>query len=636
MLKEFKIRGTRLLSENADLVATLAVGAIAFILFLTTLQLNINGSSHPYVTDVGEIQNALPRWGTIHFTGYPQFTFLGSVFVSVMGLFGLGPAAAASLYSAAWGSVAIGLLTYLTITLGVPPLAAAATALLFGLSTSYWVDASIAEVHTMTMALTFAALLAAVRFGRDGRKADLFWLAFLSGQGLAHQRAFAFVGLGLLVLVVHRWQAIRRSLPAVIGLFLLGPLTYIYLPLRAWMGAGWTFNAPGTWSGFWLLVFDNKAERIVESPESAMIWFERAQGVTRLLADDWPWPLIILGLAGLLFAGSIGRHERLGLNLVWIPVLIVSFVIWIGRVGEAVLANKLPVVAMAAIGLGLLSRSLWDRRPALGRISAVVWLVIAGALYVVGRGDVLAITRDPGAEATIAVVDQIEPAVDGRAITFMALEGNDYWQLAYAQSYEDHFPHLEVVSHRANFNEILDRGDHLLTLSQTFYLRPLGGWQQLLGSVHLSGAAPGVVEIKKEPNRPAAETLSEAALDLENGIVLQSTEAAWSGAGDLVLEVEWRALNAVESDYSVAVHLVGQDPPTGPQDILAQADRSHPVEGWYPTSGWQVGEVVRDYYLLNVPPGSRPAAVRVAMYQVTADGSFQNTEWLSLPVPERP
>ena len=118
-------QGSRRLSKRAGLIAVLAAGVIAFILYLTTLQLNINGSSHPYVTDVGEIQNALPRWGTIHFTGYPQFTFLGSLFVWLTGLLGLAPAAAASLYSAIWGGVAIGLLAYLTITLGVPPLAAA-------------------------------------------------------------------------------------------------------------------------------------------------------------------------------------------------------------------------------------------------------------------------------------------------------------------------------------------------------------------------------------------------------------------------------------------------------------------------------------------------------------------------------
>ena len=40
----------------------LLVVAISSIIFAITLQTNINGSTHPYVTDVGELQNALPRW----------------------------------------------------------------------------------------------------------------------------------------------------------------------------------------------------------------------------------------------------------------------------------------------------------------------------------------------------------------------------------------------------------------------------------------------------------------------------------------------------------------------------------------------------------------------------------------------
>jgi hypothetical protein len=46
----------------------LLAGLVTAVLFAITLQTHINGGSHPYVTDVGEIQNALPRWGTIHYT----------------------------------------------------------------------------------------------------------------------------------------------------------------------------------------------------------------------------------------------------------------------------------------------------------------------------------------------------------------------------------------------------------------------------------------------------------------------------------------------------------------------------------------------------------------------------------------
>jgi len=82
-------------------------------LFLSTLQIDISGSEHPYTTDVGEIQNALPRWGLIHPFGYPLYTATGSLFVSLVRLGGIPPAAGASLFSALWGMVAIGLLVVL-------------------------------------------------------------------------------------------------------------------------------------------------------------------------------------------------------------------------------------------------------------------------------------------------------------------------------------------------------------------------------------------------------------------------------------------------------------------------------------------------------------------------------------------
>lgn len=118
-------------------------------------------------------------------------------------------------------------------------------------------------------------------------------------------------------------------------------------------------------------------------------------------------------------------------------------------------------------------------------------------------------------------------------------------------------------------------------------------------------------------------------LDLENGIVIRQAELQWATAETLVLKVVWQAQQASLPDYSVAVHLVSQDPPAGPQDIVTQADRKHPVVGWYPTSRWVAGEVVTDYYRLTVPPQAEPQAVRIGMYQRIDDGQFQNSKWLS-------
>jgi hypothetical protein len=120
--------------------------------------------------------------------------------------------------------------------------------------------------------------------------------------------------------------------------------------------------------------------------------------------------------------------------------------------------------------------------------------------------------------------------------------------------------------------------------------------------------------------------------DLGTGVRLRSAEARWVGSEAIQSSLYWEAMRAVEVNYSVAVHLLARDPPQGPQDILAQADAVHPVSGWYPVSQWQVGEVVRDEYVVQVPAGSRPVAVRIGMYQVDGTGTFVNTPWLVLTV----
>ena len=99
--------------QKGQQLAVLLAMLLAFVLFLTTLQTIPNGSLHPYGTDTGEIQNALPRWGTLHFPGYPLYSFLGSGFVSLLQLMGIAPATGSSLFSALWGAISVGLLVLL-------------------------------------------------------------------------------------------------------------------------------------------------------------------------------------------------------------------------------------------------------------------------------------------------------------------------------------------------------------------------------------------------------------------------------------------------------------------------------------------------------------------------------------------
>jgi hypothetical protein len=67
-------------------------------------------------------------------------------------------------------------------------------------------------------------------------------------------------------------------------------------------------------------------------------------------------------------------------------------------------------------------------------------------------------------------------------------------------------------------------------------------------------------------------------------------------AGDtLNVRLVWSTAAALEHNYTAFVHLVGAD-----GKPIAQSDRA-PEKGFYPTSGWHVGEWVQDQYTLAVP-----------------------------------
>ncbi|HOQ98153.1 MAG TPA: DUF2723 domain-containing protein [Anaerolineae bacterium] len=608
----------------------LLTALVVAFLYLSTVQLHINGATHPYTNDVGEIQNALPRWGTLHMPGYPLYSMLGSALVTLFGLLRVEPAAAASLYSMLWGALSAVMIYAVAVELDASPAWAALGAIAASLATSLWADASLAEVYTMTMALLLAALCFALRFERYGRRRDWLWLAFTFGQGVAHHRTVVLLAPALLVLVwPRRREALRHWLPA-LGLAALAPLTYLYLPIRAWQGERWLYGAVGTWQGFLLIALWTN-EVVANVPQGLAAWLERITLVLRLLNDDLWLPFLAAGLAGLcaLPWRRDGWRRPVALTLAWLPTVPIALLVWEGRVTDAQLAAKLPLLVLAGVGLALGAQRLArvDRR--VGYLAAVVLTALVGAEAVLHRPPIVAVTHDRTSEQMVALGEQIAGVKGDEPVTLMALWGHDYWTLVYAQAYRAQLPGLTLVDHNADMAAIA-RSERLMTFSKTFYARPLSWWEERLGPTYLSSPAPGIVEISTAPGAAPA-TPAGPELDLQNGVRILAASLAPEAGGQRVLTVYWQAERRVDTDYSVAVHVLALDPPQGATDILSQADRQHPVDGWYPTSRWSPGEVVRDSYLLAAPPlGMQPVAVRVAMYRA-ADGGFENSPWLVVP-----
>ncbi len=621
-----RTKGRQLLGDRRLWAAVTALVTAA--LYASTLQVTVNGVVHPYTTDVGEIQNALPRWGTIHYPGYPLYSLLGSLLVTVLRLVGVPPAAGASVFSALWGVMAALLIYALACELGAAAPWSALGSLVAGLSTSLWMDSSLAEIHTMGAALLLAVLYAALRFGRHGRQRDLRLLALAWSVGVMHQRTLLFLAPAVLLLVWGRWAEIRRGLLPALALAAIGPLTYLYLPIRAWQGASWTFGAVGTWEGFLQIFLDTKVDRIIALPQDVNGWLARLRVLAQLLHDDLWLPVLAAGLLGGLALPwrHSEWHKPVALTLAWLPSVPLSLAIWEGSVSDALLAAKLPLALLAGVGLALAAQAAMriERRtaPAL----AVALVAVIGLEVHSHRPPITAITHDTSASELVARAEQV--AHPSQPATFMALWGQQYWALAYAQAYQGGLQGLAIVDHNADV-AVITRNGRLLTFAETLYHRPLNWWDERLGRAYLSSPAPSIVAIRPAP--ASGDVPEGPGLDLGNGIRILSSHIEPGGNGEWALTVYWRADRPPDADYSVAVHVL-----TGTGDVLSQADSQHPVCGWYPTTRWEPGEIVRDSYLLTAPAGAQPAAVRIAMYRTLEDGQFSNTAWLTLPLAPQP
>jgi len=89
--------------------------------------------------------------------------------------------------------------------------------------------------------------------------------------------------------------------------------------------------------------------------------------------------------------------------------------------------------------------------------------------------------------------------------------------------------------------------------------------------------------------------------------------------GPVPVALQWRALRAMEEDYTVFVHLVGPD-----GRLHGQVD-TWPVQGSYPTSRWTPGEKLTDLYEVRLAPDAPPGHYRVEIgwYLLATMGRLQ-------------
>lgn len=618
----------------------LAALTILILIYLTTLQTIPNGSEHYYMIDVGETQNVLNQWGTLHATGYPLYVIVSNVLVTLLRALGMDSATAPGVTSLIYAVVALGLIYLLALEVTQKPWLAAGMVLLFGLTRTVWVHAAIAEVYFF--GLMFLAALLLLTLWRKPIRGRVYWLALLGGIGAFHHRAIAMAAPALLYAV---WGEIftqsssgqQKTRPHVLvvvqrliicGLLgLIGFAQYAYLPLRAQAGAKWVYGEPGTWDGFWDQFLGREASRFIGAPATNAGMLANLNLVNTVLVTDLTLPGVLLGLAGLLLALRNPARRKVAITMLLSGGVAYAFHVLLYT--DVLSALILPVTLSLAFGWLLLVEAIYTffttktqsaqrnetpstvyggglGRGFLGR-SLTILFVVAFATYLITQN--LPFIREMTTNPTgLETIELAKSAPEGSVL--MLDWGPRYFAVGFAHDVWGELPTITLATHKADFKALaVEQGRELVTADFTFYNRPVSWWEEQLGQpVYLRAAAPHLVEIGTSPLM--------AAVANQPGVEVNTADVVCRTA-TIELQVNWVATDTPDHDLSVFVHLLDKD-----GAMIAQADASAPVFGWRPLTTWRTGEVVHDVYELPRLPDAD--SIAYGLYRQLPGGEFNN------------
>jgi len=106
-----------------------------------------------------------------------------------------------------------------------------------------------------------------------------------------------------------------------------------------------------------------------------------------------------------------------------------------------------------------------------------------------------------------------------------------------------------------------------------------------------------------EPGRAPVAVLGENQIVLVNAQV----NGQLTAGGTVTVTVQWQPLQPLPLDYTVFVHAVDE------QDQLWGQQDTQPRNGEYPTSQWQVGEIVDDTYRFQIQPDGPAGGYRITI-----------------------
>ncbi len=592
----------------------LSIGGAFLALYVATLAPSVQPA------DAGEFQLVAAVLGIAHPPGYPLYTILGKAFT----LLPLGdPAWRVNLFAAVCAATTLAVVSRAVRRATGSAVAGVIAAVALGLVPTFWSQATVANVRSLTALFTALAMHWLLRYGEGRAQRYLVAFAATFSLGATHHSSIVLLALPFaayllavdprLALQPRRWAAPLAALAAPL-------LVLAYLPLRSAMNPPFDSPSVRTLSGLvthvLALGFQGDFLYFLGQPTLGL----RAGILADILRIELGWALATLAV----MLGLYAACRRRAWALLWGGVVAVNAFAAITYRAPQTVEYLLPAYVALAIGLGLGLGTLLTSAPSpqgegagLRGVAApllaglIAWLALAQGLA--AYPGYLALHRDNSArELAVAL---LEAAPEGALILANWHKATPLWYLQQVEGMrrdvtvtyvypEGATPNGEVWARRmreaAPSRPVIVTNRYAEFAGLPFRLEPLGEAWLVRGGparLDLTGLAGSPVELGGQL--------------LFLGARIGTRDVA--PGSEVSVEVAWRPARPLDRDYSWFVHLVGPQGIAGQQDLTYRPDQ---VSG---------GEAQVDAYRFTLRPNATPGEYRLiaGAYITFPDGKWQ-------------
>lgn len=200
------------------------------LLFVVAIGLYIKTlSPSVYTFDSAELAAGAYALGIVHPTGYPLYLLLAKLFTLLVPFGDV--AYRVNLFSALCAALALVVLRRIALNLTGSPAASLLAAAVFGLTYALWSEAVVAEVYTLHILFLGLTLWPALRWRETNQPRYFILMTLIFSLSFGNHLSTILIAPGLAALIWRRLPP-RRTLIAGLAAFAIGPLTYLYLPIR--------------------------------------------------------------------------------------------------------------------------------------------------------------------------------------------------------------------------------------------------------------------------------------------------------------------------------------------------------------------------------------------------------------------